>query len=174
MATPSIDWAPHLDTIEEMLRGGKTRREIAAYLGVKETSLSSMIKRYGMSGLSPNNSATGGSSPQNAHNRIDWVPLLPALLEMMEREESATVIAKKLGVSPASLSAAMERQVPKAIRTRWKKARQEAAHPKKVQTAPDTRQPYDAYSDVTWAALWNGNPPPKPDRSFARFGLRLH
>lgn len=33
MATPSIDWTPHLDTIEEMLRGGKTRREIAAHLG---------------------------------------------------------------------------------------------------------------------------------------------
>lgn len=173
MATPSIDWTPHLDTIEEMLRGGKTRREIAAHLGVKETSLSSMIKRYGMSGLSPNNSATGGSSPQNAHNRIDWAPLMPALLEMMGRVESATVIAKKLGVSPASLSAAMEREVPKAIRSKWKKARQEATHPKKQRAEPILRQPLEAFSDVSWRAIFGGNPPPVPDFAFGRGG-RLH
>lgn len=106
--------------------------------------------------------------------RIDWAPLMPTLLEMMEQEESAADIADKLGVSLASLSAAMERQVPKALRSKWKAARQEATHPKKKVVVPDVRPPLDVYSDITWAALWNGNPPPKPDRSFARFGLRLH
>ncbi len=172
--TTRRDWTPYISEVQKMLQAGKTRRAIASHLGVKETSLSSMIARYGLTGLSPNSSATGGSSAENTHNRIDWAPLLPALLEMMERAESATVIAKKLGVSPASLSAAMERQVPKALRSKWKAARQEAAHPKKKVAVPDVRPPLGVYSDVTWAALWNGNPPPKPDRSFGRFGLRLH
>ncbi|MBS1096377.1 hypothetical protein JK191_02070 [Gluconobacter sphaericus] len=171
--TARHDWSPHLSTVEAMLKAGKTRREIAAHLAVKETTLSSMIARYGLSGLSPNGSATGGSSPENTHNRIEWEPLLPVLLEMMERAESATVIAKKLGISWGSLSAAIERQVPKALRTKWKKARHEVTHPKRVQAAPETRQPYDAYSDVTWSALWNGNPPPVPDFAFGRDG-RLH
>ncbi|GBR70951.1 hypothetical protein [Gluconobacter kanchanaburiensis] len=169
----AFDWAPHFAEIEQMLRSGKTRREIANHLGVKETSLSSMIARHSLAGLSPNGSAKGGSSPENTHNRIDWEPLLPVLLEMMERAESATVIAKKRGISWGSLSAAIERQVPKALRTKWKKARHEVTHPKRVQAAPETRQPYDAYSDVTWSALWNGNPPPVPDFAFGRDG-RLH
>ncbi|WP_167369351.1 hypothetical protein [Gluconobacter albidus] len=156
-----------------MLRAGRTRREIATHLGVKETSLSSMIARHGLAGLSPNGSATGGSSPQNTHNRIDWAPLLPALLEMMERVESATAIAKKLGVSPASLSAAMERQVPKAIRSKWKKARQEATHPKKERTPPIVREPLKPFSSVSWRALFDGNPPPVPDYAFGR-GSGLH
>jgi len=172
--TARYDWTPHLPEVEAMLRAGKNRREIATQLGVKETSLSSMIGRHGLAGLSPNGSATGGSSPQNAHNRINWDPLMPTLLEMMERNESAGAIAKVLGVSPASLSAAMERHAPKALWARWKKARQEATHPKKERAEPVLRGPLDPYSDITWAALWNGNPPPKPDRSFARFGLRLH
>ncbi|KXV48740.1 hypothetical protein AD945_06210 [Gluconobacter albidus] len=166
--TARHDWSPYIPEVETMLRAGKTRREIASHLGVKETSLSSMIGRHGLAGLSPNGSATGGSSPQNTHNRIDWAPLMPALLEMMERVESATVIAKKLGVSPASLSAAMERQVPKAIRTKWKKARQEATHPKKERAEPVLRDPLEPFSDVSWRALFDGNPPPVPDCAFGR------
>lgn len=174
MMVKAFDWAPHFAEIEQMLRSGKTRREIAAHLGVKETSLSSMIGRNGLSGISPNNSATGGAMPANARNRIDWAPLLPTLTEMMEREESAAAIAEKIGVSSGALSAAIERQVPKGLRAKWKAARQRAMNQRGGRTPPILRQPLEVYSDITWSALWNGNPPPKPDRSFARFGLRLH
>ncbi|MBS1060743.1 hypothetical protein [Gluconobacter sp. Dm-44] len=166
--TARHDWTPYIPEVETMLRAGKTRREIASHLGVKETSLSSMIGRHGLAGLSPNGSATGGSSLQNTHNRIDWEPLMPTLLEMMERNESATVIAKKLGVSPASLSAAMDRQVPKAIRTKWKMARHEATHPKKGRAEPVLRGPLEPFSDVSWRALFGGHAPPVPDCAFGR------
>ena len=166
--TARYDWIPHLPEVEVMLRAGKTRREIATQLGVKETSLSSMIGRHGLAGLSPNGSATGGSSPQNTHNRIDWDPLMPTLLEMMERNESAGTIAKALGVSPASLSAAMERHAPKALRARWKKARQEATHPKKERAEPVLRGPLEPFSDVSWRALFGGHAPPVPDCAFGR------
>ncbi|KXV13955.1 hypothetical protein [Gluconobacter oxydans] len=165
----TFKWKPRLPELERLIREGKTRAQLADHFGVAENALGATIRRYSLNGLSPNDRPTGGAS-----SRINWTPLMPTLLEMMERVESAAVIAKKLGVSPASLSAAMERQVPKAIRSKWKKARQEAAHPKKERAAPILRPPLDVYSDVTWAALWNGNPPPKPDRTFARFGLRLH
>ncbi|MBS1029232.1 hypothetical protein [Gluconobacter albidus] len=166
--TARHDWTPYIPEVETMLRAGKTRREIASHLGVKETSLSSMIGRHGLAGLSPNGSATGGSSPQNTHNRIDWAPLMPTLLEMMERNESAGAIAKALGVSPASLSAAMERHAPKALRARWKKTRQEATHPKKERVEPVLRDPLEPFSDVSWRALFDGNPPPVPDCAFGR------
>ena len=167
----SFKWKPRLPELERLIREGKTRAQLADHFGVSENSLATAIRRYGLNGLSPNDSSTGGAS---SRTRIDWPPLMPILLEMMEREATASAIAERLGVSTVALSAAMERQVPKDLRSKWKAARQEAAHPKKERAAPILRPPLDVYSDVTWAALWNGNPPPKPDRTFARFGLRLH
>ncbi|GBR43303.1 helix-turn-helix domain-containing protein [Gluconobacter roseus] len=165
-------WKPRLPELERLIREGKTRAQLADHFGVSENSLATAIRRYGLNGLSPNDSSTGGAS---SRTRIDWSPLMPRLLEMMKREESASAIAESLGVSTVALSAAMERQVPKDLRSRWKAARQRATHPKRHAPAPPViRQPLSPYSDVTWAALWNGNPPPKPDRTFARFGLRLH
>lgn len=168
----SFKWKPRLRELERLIREGKTRAQLADHFGVAENALSAAIRHYGFNGLSPNDSPTGGAA---SRSRINWTPLMPKLLTLMEQEWAASEIAKRLGVSTVALSSAMERQVPKDIRSKWKAARQEAAHPKKCAPAPPViRPPLDVYSDVTWAALWNGNPPPKPDRSFARFGLRLH
>ncbi|KXV17115.1 hypothetical protein [Gluconobacter oxydans] len=169
----SFKWKPRLRELEQLIREGKTRAQLADHFGVAENALGATIRRYGLNGLSPNDSSTGGSSADNARNRIDWTPLLPTLLEMMEREESATAIAAKIGVSTGALSAAMERQVPKEIRSKWKAARQRALNPKAERTPPILRQPLEAFSDVSWRALFGGNPPPVPDFAFGRGG-RLH
>ncbi|MBF0850458.1 helix-turn-helix domain-containing protein [Gluconobacter sp. R75690] len=160
----SFKWKPHLPELERLIREGKTRPQIAEHFGVAENALSAAIRRYGLYGLSPNDSSTGGSA-----SRIDWAPLMPTLLEMMERAESASAIAERLGVSTVALSAAMERQVPKDLRSKWKAARQQAAHPKKhVPAPPVIRQPLAPFSDVSWRALFDGNPPPVPNCAFGR------
>jgi len=168
----TFKWKPRLAELERLIREGKTRAQLAKHFGVSENGVAAAICRYGLHGLSPNNGYTGAATA--AKNRIDWAPLLPVMLEMMEREETGAAIAKRLGVSTAALSAAMERQAPKDLRSKWKAARKKAAHPTKHAPAPPViRQPLGAYSDVTWSALWNGNPPPVPDFAFGRDG-RLH
>jgi len=165
----SFKWKPRLPELERLIREGKTRAQLADHFGVSENGVAATIRRYGFNGLSPNDSSTGGAS-----SRIDWTPLMPTLLEMMERGETASAISERLGVSTGALSAAMERQVPKDLRSKWKAARQQAAHPKKhVPAAPVIRQPLAPFSDVSWRALFDGNPPPVPDCAFGR-GSGLH
>ncbi|MBS1082359.1 hypothetical protein [Gluconobacter kondonii] len=106
--------------------------------------------------------------------RIDWTPLLPALIEMMDCGASLPEIVKRLGVSRNVVSGAIERRVPPGLRSKWKAARKRAAHPTKHAPAPPViRQPLEPFSDVSWRALFNGNPPPVPDFAFGRDG-RLH
>ena len=163
----TFKWKPRLAELERLIREGKTRAQLAEHFGVSENGVAAAICRYGLHGLSPNNGYTGAATA--AKNRIDWAPLLPVMLEMMEREETGAAIAKRLGVSTAALSAAMERQVPKDLRSKWKAARQEAVRPKKhTPAAPVIRQPLAPFSDVSWRALFNGNPPPVPDCAFGR------
>ncbi|MBF0858187.1 hypothetical protein HKD24_03035 [Gluconobacter sp. LMG 31484] len=166
----SFKWKPRLRELERLIREGKTRAQLADHFGVSENSLATAIRRYGLNGLSPNDSSTGGAS---SRTRIDWAPLMPTLLEMMEREESASAIAERLGVSTVALSAAMERRVPKDIRSKWKAARQRALNPKAERTPPILRPPLAPLSDVSWRALFGGNPPPVPDFAFGRGG-RMH
>lgn len=163
----SFKWKPRLAELERLIREGKTRAQLADHFGVSENSLATAIRRYGLNGLSPNDSSTGGAS---SRTRIDWSPLMPILLEMMEREESASAIAERLGVSTVALSAAMERQVPKDLRSKWKAARQRALNPKTERTPPILRPPLAPFSDVSWRALFGGNPPPVPDFAFGRGG----
>lgn len=163
-------WKPRLPELERLIREGKTRAQLADHFGVSENSLATAIRRYGLNGLSPNDSSTGGAS---SRTRIDWSPLMPILLEMMRREESASAITERLGVSTVALSAAMERQVPKDLRSKWKAARQRALNPKAERAPPILRPPLAPFSDVSWRALFGGNPPPVPDFAFGRDG-RLH
>ena len=100
-------WKPRLRELEQLIREGKTRAQLADHFGVSENSLATAIRRYGLNGLSPNDSSTGGAS---SRTRIDWAPLMPKLLTLMEQEWAASEIAKRLGVSTVALSAAMERQ----------------------------------------------------------------
>lgn len=166
----SFKWKPRLPELERLIREGKTRAQLADHFGVSENSLATAIRRYGLNGLSPNDSSTGGAS---SCTRIDWAPLMPRLLEMMKREESASAIAESLSVSTVALSAAMERQVPKDLRSKWKAARQRALNPKAERTPPILRPPLAPFSDVSWRALFGGSPPPVPDFAFGSGG-RMH
>ncbi|MCW2264130.1 hypothetical protein M2305_000077 [Gluconobacter cerinus] len=96
--------------------------------------------------------------------RIDWSPLLPRLLALMEEGRSARAICKELGVSHKALNSAIERSAPAKLRADWKrKWRAPAAASEVTRPVIITRPALEAGSSVTWSALWNGPAPAFPE-----------